>query len=74
MKIMQSQLMTCEDIATEIFGVDRNGKPKRCVRVIAERDSMHPDFPRPVFERKKRQKLYFRRSEIMKYYGLEAAA
>jgi hypothetical protein len=71
---MQSQLMTCHDIAIEIFGKDENGKLKRCVRVIAERDSVQPDFPKPVHGRKKGKTLYFKRYEIMAHYGLELAA
>lgn len=64
---MKSAFMTAEDIANEIFG------GKRAARVINERDSTHPDYPKPRREGKKGQK-FFKRVEVYKYYDIEIAA
>jgi len=64
---MKPAFMTSEDISNEIFGGNRSA------RVINERDSMHPDYPKPRREGKTGQK-FFKRHEIYKYYDIELAA
>jgi hypothetical protein len=66
----QSFLMTADDISEEIFGGERSA------RTISERDSAHPDYPKPKRNGigGKTGKKYWKRSDIYSYYDLEVAA